>query len=93
MANKSEEHPQGLLTGDVLKSFYAISGDYPNFIYKAGYERFPENWYKRNPVDYYTIPYLSIDALTMAAEHSEFLSIGGNLGKVERTLPLPLFPP
>ena len=81
MANKSAEYPEGLLTGDVLKSFYSITGDYPNFEYTPGHESFPDNWYKRNPVDYYTIPYLSVDIDTMALEHPEFLSIGGNTGK------------
>ena len=81
MANKSSEFPEGLLTGDVLKSFYAITGDYPNFQYTPGHESFPDNWYKRNPVDYYTIPYLSIDSTTMALQHPEFLSLGGNTGK------------
>lgn len=81
MANKSSEYPEGLLTGDVLKSFYAMSGDYPNFKYTPGYEAFPNNWYKRNPVDYYTIPYLSLDANTMALSHPQFFSVGGNTGK------------
>ena len=81
MANKSEEYPMGLLNGEVLKSFYSVTGDYPNFKYTAGYEKIPDNWYKRNLVDYYTIPYLSEDALTMALEYPEFLSIGGNTGK------------
>ena len=82
MANKSEEYPEGLLTGDVLKTFYAMSGDYPNFQYTAGHEAFPDNWYKRNPVDYYTIPYFAIDAAAMATAHPQFASIGGNTGKV-----------
>ena len=81
MANKSAEHSEGLLTGDVLKSFYSITGDYPNFKYTPGYEKFPDNWYKRNAVDYYTIPYLSVDINVMALEHPEFLSVGGNTGK------------
>ena len=82
MANKSAEYPEGLLTGDVLKSFYSISGDYPDFTYTPGHERIPDNWYKRNPVDYYTLPYLAIDINVMALEHPQFLSVGGNTGKV-----------
>lgn len=82
MANKSAEHPEGLLTGDVFKSFYAMSGDYPNFKYTPGYEAFPKNWYKRNPVDYYTIPYFAVDAVAMATAHPQFAAIGGNTGKV-----------
>ena len=82
MANKSSEHPEGLLTGDVLKSFYSIMGDYPNFVYTPGHETFPNNWYKRNPADYYTIPYLSLDTNAMALSHPQFFSVGGNTGKV-----------
>jgi len=81
MANKSEEYPMGLLNGEVLKSFYSITDDYPNFQYTAGHERIPDNWYKRNLVDYYTIPYLTEDALAMSAVYPEFLSVGGNTGK------------
>ncbi|KAL6718421.1 hypothetical protein ACLMJK_004510 [Lecanora helva] len=81
MANKSSEHPEGLLTGDVLKSFYSITGDYPNFVYTPGHEAFPDQWYKRNIADYYTIPYLATDSNVMALAHPEFLSVGGNTGK------------
>jgi hypothetical protein len=31
MANKSAEYPQGKLNGEVLKSFFAITGDDGNF--------------------------------------------------------------
>ena len=82
MANKSAENPEGLLTGDVLQSFYSVTGDYPDFTYTPGHEAIPDNWYKRNPVDYYTIPYLSIDSNTMALAHPQFLSVGGNTGTV-----------
>lgn len=34
MANKSEEYPAGQLNGNVLKTFYAVTGDYPNFEYQ-----------------------------------------------------------
>jgi hypothetical protein len=80
MGNKSAEYPMGLLTGEVLKSFYSITGDYPDFQYTPGYERIPDNWYKRNLVDYYTIPYLAEDALAMALQYPEFFSVGGNTG-------------
>lgn len=80
MANKSAEHPSGLLDGETLKSFYSVTGDYPDFTYAPGHERFPDNWYKRNPVDYYTIPYFAADANAMAIEHPQFASVGGNTG-------------
>ena len=82
MANKSSEYPEGLLTGDVLKTFYSITGDYPNFQYTPGHESFPDNWYKRNPVDYYSLPYVATDGVVMALQHTEFLSVGGNTGEV-----------
>ena len=80
MANKTAENPTGLLTGDVFKSFFSITGDYPDFTYTPGHERIPDNWYKRNPADAYNIPYFSIDIDTMAFQHPEFLSVGGNTG-------------
>lgn len=49
--------------------------------YTPGYESIPDNWYKRNPVDYYTIPYIAMDALSMALQYPQFLSLGGNTGK------------
>ncbi|CAJ2508769.1 Uu.00g137950.m01.CDS01 [Anthostomella pinea] len=82
MANKTAENPQGILNGETLKLFYAVSGDYPDFTITPGHERFPDNWYKRNPLDYYTIPYLAADALAMQLQHPQFLSVGGNTGKV-----------
>jgi hypothetical protein len=82
MANKSAEHPQGKLNGEVLKSFFAITGEDGSFKYQPGYERIPDNWYKRNLIDEYTIPYFQIDLTEMALQHPEFLSVGGNTGKV-----------
>ena len=82
MANKSEEYPQGKLDGETLKAFFAITGEDGNFKYTEGHERIPDNWYKRNVVDEYTIPYFSLDNLEMASQHPEFLSVGGNTGKV-----------
>lgn len=83
MGNKSAEHPEGVTTGDILKSFYSVTGDYPNFQYTPGHESFPNNWYRRNPADYYTIPSVAADILTMVLEHPEFASIGGNTGKTD----------
>jgi hypothetical protein len=65
MANKSEEHPEGLLNGDILKTFYSITGDDDDFTYTPGHERIPDNWYTRNQLDAYTVPYLSLDSNVM----------------------------
>lgn len=82
MANHSAEYPEGRLDLDTLKKFYAMTGDYPNFKYTPGYEAFPDNWYKRNPVDDYTIPYLALDAVAMLVAHPQFADLGGNTGTV-----------
>lgn len=80
MANKSEEYPMGKLDGEVLKSFYGVTGEDGNFKYTRGHERIPENWYTRNLVDAYTVPYLTLDSNAMLLQHLEFGSIGGNTG-------------
>ena len=82
MANKSAEIPEGRLDRTSLMNFYAMTGSSGNFQYTPGYERIPENWYKRNPADDYTIPYFVCDALNQITTHLEFASIGGNLGQV-----------
>ncbi|GAB7346936.1 hypothetical protein MBLNU459_g2000t1 [Dothideomycetes sp. NU459] len=80
MANKSSEYPEGHLNGEVLKSFYAITGEDGNFTYTPGYERIPDNWYTRNAADPYNIPYLNIDTNAALLQHLEFGAIGGNTG-------------
>ncbi len=56
MAKKSSKYPEGLLTGDFLKSFYSITGDYPNIQYMPGQESFLNNWCKRSSVDIVPFP-------------------------------------
>ena len=81
MANKSAEYPEGILNQDVLKSFFAITGDGPgSFTHHPGQERIPENWYRRAIGDEYTIPYFQSDVLSFAAQFPEILSVGGNTG-------------
>lgn len=80
MSNKSAEYPEGRLNGEVLKSFYGVTGDDGNFVYTPGTERIPDNWYTRNALDQYTIPFLSLDSNTMLLQHLEFGSVGGNTG-------------
>lgn len=50
---------------------------------RPGYERIPENWYTRNLLDPHTLVGLSLDTVTMALEHLEFLAVGGNTGEVD----------
>lgn len=83
MSNKTEENPQGVLNGDILKTFYAVTGEDGNFQYNRGHERIPDNWYTRNADDQYSIAYLSSDDLEMVLQHLDLDSIGGNTGTVD----------
>ncbi|KAJ3834285.1 hypothetical protein F5878DRAFT_630941 [Lentinula raphanica] len=83
MANKSEEYPEGRLDREVLKSFFAVRGEEEgDFVYTPGHERIPDNWYKRAPGDEYGLVPFIIELNTIALAHPEFLSIGGNTGRV-----------
>ncbi|KAJ3875198.1 hypothetical protein F5051DRAFT_70095 [Lentinula edodes] len=84
MANKSEEYPEGRLDREVLKSFYGITGSEENgFDYTSGYERIPDNWYKRAIGDEYGIVSHFDELSGIALAHPRFLSIGGNTGQVD----------
>jgi hypothetical protein len=82
MANKSAEYPEGYLDGDVLKSFFGVTGEPGSFTWTEGSERIPDNWYKRAIGDEYTIPYFNSDLTAAALQYPQFLDIGGNTGKV-----------
>ncbi|KAH8805188.1 oxidase [Xylogone sp. PMI_703] len=79
-ANHSAENPDGVLTKDIIKSIYGISGPEGNFTYNRGWERIPENWYRR-PVDYSLVD-LNLDTIAMVLKYPELGSIGGNTGTV-----------
>lgn len=82
MGNKSAEAPQGILNQDVLKSFFSITGNPGSFVHTPGNERIPDNFYKRAIGDEYTIPFFLLDLLAAAEQYPQFISVGGNTGKV-----------
>jgi len=88
MSNHSAQFPEGSLTKEQLKTFFAISGDSGNFKYTEGNERIPDNWYKRAIGDEYTIPGFLADVLNHGAKYPPFLSTGGNLGKTNTFAPV-----
>jgi len=55
MANHTAEAPEGILSRDTLKSFMAISGPDDAPVWTRGHERIPENWYRRNTADAYSV--------------------------------------
>ncbi|KAJ4336751.1 hypothetical protein N0V87_005142 [Didymella glomerata] len=81
MSNHSAENPSGFLTRDVLKSFFAVSGDAPGqFVHNRGQERIPDNWYKRPFSNAYNIPEVLLDVQTNNAMYPGIVRIGGNIG-------------
>jgi hypothetical protein len=81
MSNFSNEYPQGFLSKATLASMFGVQGTArDNFVVKQGWERIPENWYRR-PNDF-TIPEFFADVLEHAAKYPELLNVGGNTGTV-----------
>ncbi|KAJ7114931.1 Chloroperoxidase [Mycena epipterygia] len=92
MMNHSFEHPEGFLSGDVLKSMYAVStaADGVTLQYTPGHERIPDNWYRRSLLDDYGALHVVPDLLAMWLRFPELLLIGGNLNGVNTYAPLDL---
>lgn len=80
MANHSDINPVGLLSYEVLQSWFGIEGTNGNYSAPFGYERIPANWYRRSQTAPYTIPYFLGDVAAAAVLHPKFLDIGGNQG-------------
>lgn len=88
MSNKSAEYPEGVLNKDVLKSFYSVTGPDNNLKHTPGHERIPDNWYKRNTLDAYTVPYFVADILYFTETIPAINLPGCNLGKTDSYLGL-----
>jgi len=83
MANHSEEYPDGYLDRQTFASFFGVTGDNENnFVVRQGWERIPDNWYKRPIDDEFSIPDFLVDVLEHAAYYPRLLSFGGNTGEV-----------
>ncbi|RHZ61787.1 peroxidase family protein [Aspergillus thermomutatus] len=78
--NHSHENPEGVLTKEIVRSFFAIYGEEGNLTYREGWERIPEKWYK-TPVDYGLVQ-LNLDTVDWVLKYPELGSIGGNTGTV-----------
>ncbi|KAF2133984.1 Cloroperoxidase [Dothidotthia symphoricarpi CBS 119687] len=80
MANHSAENPTGLLSHEVIQSWFGVQGQSGSYNAVQGTERIPLNWYKR-AVEYpYDVGYFLADVINAAALHPKFLDIGGNTG-------------
>ncbi|KAF2217669.1 hypothetical protein CERZMDRAFT_80373 [Cercospora zeae-maydis SCOH1-5] len=81
MANHSEEDPIGTLSYSNIQSWFGIEGEDGSYVARQGYERIPENWYRRSMTAPYTIPYFLGDVLNAARLHPKFLNVGGSLDR------------
>ena len=61
MSNHTAEEPSGYLDGYNFKSFFGITGDYPDFTWNKGQEKVPENWFRRPSTNPYTAQVLAAD--------------------------------
>lgn len=89
MANHSAEFPEGFLSGEVLKSMYAITTASDGTLqYTPGQERIPANWYRRPFLAEYTLPLIIADLVAMWARYPQLLAIGGNINGVNTYAPI-----
>ncbi|KAJ9604843.1 hypothetical protein H2200_010958 [Cladophialophora chaetospira] len=89
LSNHSEENPGGIMTKEVLKSFWGVVDNKDgSFQYKRGWERIPKNWF-RTPVDYGLVQ-LNLDLVDWFVQYPELASIGGNTGTVNSFTPVNL---
>lgn len=81
MSNRSEAHKGGLLHGDVLKSFFAVSGTPGNFKHHEGQERIPYEWYKRPSSQPMDAVDTNVDTVINSQMYPGVIRFGGNTGK------------
>ncbi|EEH17553.2 hypothetical protein PABG_00116 [Paracoccidioides brasiliensis Pb03] len=81
LGNYSRANPEGVLTKEIIRNFYGVYGDEDHLEYKEGWERIPENWYRR-PVDWGLVGF-NTDLVSFILKYPQLASIGGNMGKVD----------
>lgn len=85
MSNHSAKYPNGILDKETLKSFFAITEHADGSLtWTPGYERIPDNWYRRplGEVNAYSPASFALDFQKLAAAVPEAASVGGNTGTV-----------
>ncbi|KAJ6453260.1 oxidase-like protein [Mycena vitilis] len=78
MSNHSTEYPNGVLSNNVLKAMYGITGPPGALVYTRGTERIPENWYRRSLGDPYGAARVVTDLAAMAVYDPRTVVFGGN---------------
>ncbi len=81
-SNHSAAEPNGYLDGEMFKTFFGVTGDYPNFTWLKGQERIPENWYRRPSSVPYGIPNGFLDVAINFQAYPGTFRLGGNTNGV-----------
>jgi Peroxidase, family 2 len=81
-SNHSAEEPGGYLDGEIFKTFFAVSGDYPNFQWNRGQERIPDNWYRRTLTNTYNNNDVVEDLAIGFLAYPDTFRLGGNTNGV-----------
>jgi hypothetical protein len=83
LANHSATEPRGFLTQEVFMDFFSYKRDDSGALsYKYGYERIPDNWYKRHPLDPWTLADIAVSTAQQCAAYPSNCQVGGNTGTV-----------
>ncbi|WPG98725.1 Cloroperoxidase [Acrodontium crateriforme] len=83
LANHSAEDPRGILTPEVFESMFGYTRDANgDLVYTYGYERIPDNWYKRGDDDMWDTADIAISTAQQCASYPTNCQVGGNTGKV-----------
>ncbi|KAH7351203.1 hypothetical protein BKA65DRAFT_525413 [Rhexocercosporidium sp. MPI-PUGE-AT-0058] len=82
MSNRSAENMGGVLNGEVLKSFFAVTGTPGNFVHNRGMERIPDNWYKRPTSQPMNTIDTNVDTIINDRIYPGVIRFGGNTGMV-----------
>lgn len=90
MSNRSEEHKGGVLHGNVLKSFFAVTGSPGKFVHHPGMERIPDNWYKRPTSQPMNTVDTNVDTVVNNQMYPGIIRFGGNTGKTNSFVGLDL---
>ncbi|GME35481.1 hypothetical protein GTA08_BOTSDO05233 [Neofusicoccum parvum] len=80
MSNHSAEEPNGYLDGNQLKQFFSVTGESGNFQYTPGYERIPEEWYRRPSSNQYSLVSVVADLAIGFVRDPSTIKFGGNTG-------------
>ncbi|KAI9710050.1 MAG: hypothetical protein M1812_007514 [Candelaria pacifica] len=83
MSNHSTEYPNGIVSKETLKSFFAITEASDGTLsWQPGHERIPDNWYRRplGEVNDYSPASFASDFIKMASVVPQAASVGGNTG-------------